>query len=137
LVTAVPLSRSASRIRRGSAFFVRQQRDAMKRFAKIFAINYASMVLLFTFLLFVVPEVFPGEPMPTGIDRVLDWVAYPVDWFLVVYSFPFHYLFPHVADTLPVPSWISFLICLLVPATLWTLIIIYARRYWRIYHAAA
>jgi len=108
----------------------------MKRFAKIFAINYASMVLLFAFLLFVVPEVFPGEPMPTGIDRVLDWIAYPVDWFLVVYSFPFHFVFDRVAPLLPMP-FVPFFVSLLVPATLWTLIFIFARRYWRIYHASA
>ena len=136
MALAVPLSRFTSRVGGGSAFFVRQQRDAMKRFAKIFAINYASMVLLFAFLLFVVPEVFPGEPMPTGIGRVLDWIAYPVDWFLVVYSFPFHFVFNRVAPLLPMP-FVPFFVSLLVPATLWTLIFILARRYWRIYHAAA
>jgi hypothetical protein len=108
----------------------------MKRFAKMFAANYISMVLLSAFLLFMVPEIFPGEPMPTGMARVMDWIAYPVDWFLVVYSFPFHFVFDRIAPLIPVP-FVAFFVSLLVPATLWTLIFILARRCWRIYHHAA
>jgi hypothetical protein len=98
----------------------------MKRFAIIFAANYASMILLFAFLLFVAPEVFPGDPPLTGIDRLLDWIASPVEWFTVVYTFPSFILADHV----------PLLVCILIPSAVWAGIFIYARRYWRVDHAA-
>ena len=99
----------------------------MKRFAIIFAANYAGMVLLFAFLLFVAPDVFPGDPQLTGVDRILDWIARPIGWFTAVYTFPFIIVAGHV----------PFFICILLPSALWAAIIILARRYWRVHDHAA
>jgi len=109
---------------------------AMKRFAIIFVVNYASMVLLFAFMLFVAPDVFPGDPPLTGADRIIDWIARPVGWVTFIYTCPAILIGEHAARFLPSVAWLSALICLLVPATLWTLVFIYARRFWRVHHAA-
>jgi CBS domain containing-hemolysin-like protein len=108
----------------------------MKRVATIFAVNYISMVLLFAFLFLVAPDVFPGSAPLTGADRILDWIARPVGWFTFIYTFPFIFIAEYAAPVLPSVAWLSALICLLIPAALWTGIFIYARRYWRVHHAA-
>lgn len=104
----------------------------MKRFITVFGINYVSMVLLFAFMLFVVPEVFRGDPPLKGVDRVLDWIGYPIGWFLCVYTFPFILIGDQAATFFPRAPWISVLLCLLISSTLWTSVFIYGHR---IYHS--
>ena len=103
----------------------------MKRFITAFTVIYGSMVLLFAFLIFVAPDVLPGDPPLTGSDRLLDWIASPVRWFLVVFTFPWVLVCDRVDSFFRVDPLLFALLCWLLPASFWTGVFLCGRALFR------
>ena len=60
----------------------------MKQFARYFAINLGIFVFLAVFVLFVEPDILPGDPPATFIDHVREWIAYPFALLFGGFAFP-------------------------------------------------
>jgi hypothetical protein len=103
----------------------------MKRFVIVSAAHYCSMVLLLLFLLWFVPDRFPGAPPLSGVNLVLSRVGVPTAAVAMILTFPSLFL----ADCLTaavqsLAPYQAMLLTLPVSSVFWAWIFIFLYRVW-------
>ena len=92
----------------------------MKRFVAWFLVNYLIMVILYLYLFLLVPDQFPGQPPPKGVDSLFVLTEPVVGAILMCTTFPSIFLTDFLSQRIHVlPLAAALLLSLTVSAALW------------------
>lgn len=102
----------------------------MKRFFIFSAAHYCGMVLLLFFLVWFVPDHFPGDPPLTGANLALSRIGVPTAAIVMVLAFPSIFLADSLTSAIPsLAPYQAMLLTLPVSSALWTWILILLGRW--------
>ena len=108
-----------------------ERHSTMKRFFIFSAAHYCGMVLMLFFLLWFVPDRFPGAPPLTGADLALSRIGVPTAAIVMVLTFPSLFLADALTGAVDsLAPYQAMLLTLPVSSALWSWILILLPRLW-------
>ena len=97
----------------------------MKRFFTWFVASYVVICALYFYLFWFVPDQFPWEPLPKGLDAFFAFTGPAVGLFLMCATYPTIFFYDGLMGRVHfIPAWVIPLAAVAVSAALWASLIL-------------